>query len=292
MPELSLPAWAPDPVVLVVAAIGLLLWLRGLAVIRRVADPEQDEWDPWRQAAFLGALAAMLLAASGPIDELSAQLFWMHMVQHLLLLMLVAPLLVAAAPWYALWWGLPDRARRLLASLARRSDGAASRPRRWWPAAALALFIAGIWVWHLPSLYDLALSNEVLHDYGEHNTFLLVGVLFWMQVLPSPPFRPLLGLPGRAAFLAVAIIQNVILSVILAFAGKPLYAPYAALAHRPGGLSALADQQLGASIMWSVGDLPFVIALVGLVMSVLYAQMDTDAREGTGSATVAAGPGQ
>jgi cytochrome c oxidase assembly factor CtaG len=90
----------------------------------------------------------------------------------------------------------------------------------------------------------------------------------------------------------VAIIQNVILSVILAFAGKPLYAPYAALAHRPGGLSALADQQLGASIMWSVGDLPFVIALVGLVMSVLYAQMDTDAREGTGSATVAAGPGR
>lgn len=292
MPELSLPAWAPDPVVLVLAAIGLVLWLRGLAVIRCVADAAHDERDPWRQAAFLGALAAMLLAASGPIDELSAQLFWMHMVQHLLLLMLVAPLLVAAAPWYALWWGLPQSARRWLVTLARRSGGATSRPRRWWPAAALALFIAGIWVWHLPSLYDLALNNEVLHDYGEHNTFLVVGVLFWMQVLPSPPFHPLLGLPGRAAFLAVAIIQNVILSVILAFVGKPLYAPYAALAHRPGGLSALADQQLGASIMWSVGDLPFVIALVGLVMSVLYAQMDGDAREGAGSATVAAGPGQ
>jgi cytochrome c oxidase assembly factor CtaG len=229
----------------------------------------------------------MIVASCSPIDVYSAQLFWVHMVQHLLLLMLVAPLLVSAAPWLPLWYGLP-------AGLRRRIEGPAGNwtsfvAHRWWAAVFLLVFIIGTWIWHAPRLYDLALNNDTVHDYGEHNTFLLAGILFWLQIIPSAPFRPLLGTLGRGAFLLIAIVQNVVLSMVLAFAGRPLYAPYVELSHRPGGLTALVDQQLGAAIMWSIGDLPFVIALIALVVNLLNDELSEDPVEEPRSPTAIAG---
>jgi cytochrome c oxidase assembly factor CtaG len=61
------------------------------------------------------------------------------------------------------------------------------------------------------------------------------------------------------------MLINVGLSIVLAFAQHPLYGPYAELGHRPGGISALADQQIGAGIMWAFGDLPLAIALALLI---------------------------
>jgi len=123
------------------------------------------------------------------------------------------------------------------------------------------LLIAGIWVWHWPALYDLALTNETIHDWCEHLTFLAVSVLFWTQVIPSAPLRPRLGYAGQMVCVGVAIAQNVALAVLLGFAQAPLYAPYAQLGTVPGAFSALQDQQLGAGIMWTFGDLPFGVAL-------------------------------
>jgi cytochrome c oxidase assembly factor CtaG len=269
--------WSWDWAILLTIAVGSGLWLRGRAVLKR-APTNTVEWGDrwWYVPAFLSADAVMVLAACSPIDELSAKLFWVHMVQHLLLLMLVAPLLVAAAPWLPLWYGLPAALRGRADPALRSLAAAGDRVPRLWALLFLLLFIAGTWIWHLPRLYDLALSNDIIHDYGEHNTFLLVGLLFWLQVIPSPPFGPLLGMIGRGMFLVVAIIQNVALSMVLAFAGRPLYSPYVEIGHRPGGISALMDQQLGAAIMWSVGDLPFVIALIALLMTWLGAQISED----------------
>lgn len=265
--------WTSDPAVLGTIGFALILWVRGVRFLKAgaVATGWQDRW--WFAPSFVAALAVMIVAACSPIDGFAAELFWVHMIQHLLLLMLVAPLLVAAAPWLPLWYGLPAALRRRLAAVPA-SRPAPFRSAPWWGALGfLVLFIAGTWVWHLPVLYDLALKNDIIHDYGEHNTFLLAGILFWLQVIPSTPFRPLLGVVGRILFLLVAVIQNVALSVYLSFAPVPLYAPYTALSSRPGGLTALGDQQLGGAIMWTVGDLPFVIALIGIVMAWLGAQM-------------------
>ena len=142
------------------------------------------------------------------------------------------------------------------------------------PAISCVLLIIGTWAWHWPALYDLALTNAAIHDWCEHLTFLAVSALFWTQVIPSPPLHPRLGYLGRMVCVGIAIAQNVVLAVLLGFAQVPLYAPYAHLALGPGGLSALQDQQLGAGIMWTFGDVPFGIALSILVHRWLASQSD------------------
>jgi cytochrome c oxidase assembly factor CtaG len=278
--------WTAEPVLLGVMALGTVMWLVGRR--RLLAHPEtagafgwHEQW--WYVPAYAGAAVSMAAAAFSPIDEYSVQLFWVHMVQHLILLMLVAPLLVAAAPWLPLWMSLPTSLRN---AIERRvsmplSFGIARRVLT--ASLFLILFVVGTWIWHWPALYDLALRNDIVHDYGEHNIFLLAGMLFWLQLIPSAPFSPLLPVTGRLLFLAFAVIQNVVLSVVIGFAGHALYEPYAGLVHRPGGLSALADQQLGAAIMWSVGDLPFVIALIALIMTWLARQIEAAAPDGDGA---------
>src|SRR6266581_4095130 len=211
------------------------------------SDGGEFQWNSWfwRGTYFLGAILTLLLASSAPIDTLSSRLLWVHMIQHLLLLVVIAPLLVAAAPLLPLWLGLPRWARKLFkATVKLNVRRAGYRLGRWLskPAIACALLILGSWVWHWPPLYDLALTNDAIHDWCEHSTFLAVSVLFWTQVIPSPPLRPRLGYIGQMMCVGVAIAQNVMLAVLLAFAQAPLYAPYAHLAAAPGVFSALQDQ--------------------------------------------------
>lgn len=233
----------------------------------------------WRGIFFSCALLIFLLASSAPIDSLSSRLFWVHMVQHLLLLIVVPPLLVAAAPLLPLWLGLPRRALRLFKTYVKlKVRKTFYRVGQWLfqPAITCALFVAGIWIWHWPPLYDLALRNSSIHDWLEHSTFLAVSVFFWAQIIPSPPVHTRMGYLGRMGCIAIAIIQNVILAALLGFAPHPLYAPYTHLALGPGGLTALQDQSLGAGIMWTVGDLPFGIAFSVLLHKWLTIQLGDD----------------
>ena len=239
------------------------------------------QWNAWlwRGIFFSCALFAFLLAASAPIDILSGRLFWVHMVQHLLLLVVVPPLLVASAPLLPLWLGLPRRVLRLFKLYVKlKVRKALYRAGRWLfqPALACALFVAGIWVWHWPPLYDLALTNGSIHDWLEHSTFLAVSVFFWAQIIPSPPIHIRMGHLGRIGCIALAIIQNVILAAVLGFATHPLYAPYAHLGAGLDGLTALQDQSLGAGIMWTVGDLPFGIAFSILLHQWLTVQLGNE----------------
>jgi putative membrane protein len=275
--------WPIPPLVLLGCLAAEILYFRGWQVLvkaeqretaRATTSPELTgsggyKWDSWfwRGAYFLGATFIILLGDSAPIDIFSGQFFWVHMIQHLLLLVVMAPLLVAAAPLQPLWLGLPGWARRLVKVSARlKAQRVLYHVGHWLrqPAISCGLLIIGIWVWHWPALYDLALRNEAIHDWCEHLTFLAVSVLFWTQVIPSPPLRPRLGYIGQLVCVGVAIAQNVVLAALLGFAQVPLYA-YAHMVQWPGGLSALQDQQLGAGIMWTFGDLPFGIALAALV---------------------------
>ena len=285
--------WPIPPTVLLGCLVAGILYFRGWRVLvkaeqRRPAgattSPEltgfgRYKWDSWlwRGAYFLGAIFIILLGNSAPIDILASQLLWVHMIQHLLILVVMAPLLVAGAPLLPLWLGLPSWVRRLVRASAMLKAGSAFNRMGHWlrqPAISCVLLIAGIWVWHWPALYDLALTNAAIHDWCEHTTFLAVSVLFWTQVMPSHPLRPRLGYLGRVGLMGIAIVQNVVLAALIGFAQVPLYAPYARLALGPGGLSALQDQQLGAGIMWTFGDVPFVIAFVVLMLGWLASQSD------------------
>ncbi len=283
--------WPFPPLVLLGCLIGEILYFRGWHVLVKEAHAKEDArailsatlpvtdnggawWESWfwRGVFFICAIAVFLLAASAPIDTLAGKLFWMHMVQHLLLLIIMAPLLVASAPLLPLWLGLPHWVRGAVKPPMRRAIISVGHWLRH-PAISCALLIVGLWVWHWPPLYDLALTNEIIHDWCEHLTFQCVSLLFWTQIISSYPLRPRLGNLGRLGILGIAIVQNVVLAVLIGFAPQPLYLPYihATLA---GGFSTLQDQQFGAGIMWTFGDIPFGLAISVIFQQWLASQLD------------------
>jgi putative membrane protein len=224
--------------------------------------------DRTRALFFYAGLLTILIALQSPLDALADELFWAHMIQHLLLLTVAAPLIVLGRPWMSIWRPLPLRLRRALARTAMRSHAltplrtlAATFAR---PAGAWIAFNLALVVWHLPGPYDTTLRDLDVHVL-EHTTFLAFGILFWAQVIAAWPASTAMPYSWRIAYVGTAMLVNVALSIYLAFSPHPLYAPYAELLHRPGGISALGDQQIGAGIMWTAGDMPFAIALALLI---------------------------
>jgi putative membrane protein len=257
--------WSFDFPLALVFVFAFLYWLGS----GRTATPLRTAREQrWRSASYYGGLAVLAIALSSPLDPLSEQLFWAHMAQHVLLLVVAAPLIVLARPWTRLWRALPLAARR---SLARGlAVDARTRPLRrvvhWLgrPSISFFLFSAVLLGWHLPVMFDATLSSVVVHAL-EHTLFLTTAIMFWKQVIPSPPLRAVLSPPHRAAYAAGAMIVSWILAVGLALAPHPLYSLYADEATRPGGISALADQQLAAGIMWVPGSITFVIVIFAYI---------------------------
>jgi cytochrome c oxidase assembly factor CtaG len=209
-------------------------------------------YDGRRAAAFYGGIAMVMLALDTPIDAYADRLFSVHMVQHVLLLTVAPPLLVLGRAWPRLWQPLPVAARR---AGARLFAFAAPLAR---PPVALALLSANLGAWHVPALYNLTLRSNAVHQI-EHLTFIATGITFWAALLGAPPLRARLDGARRCFYFALAMAPGWVLAMVLAFARTPLYA-YSSLTHRPGGLSALADQQLAAGVMWVPGSLAYIVA--------------------------------
>ncbi len=295
--------WPVPPEVLLVCLVAEILYFRGWEIIVRGTrakeaaararkpsasagaagkSPWAEIW-LWRGISFSVALLALLVASSTPIDVLSARLFWVHMIQHLLLLLVIAPLLVVGAPTIPLWLGLPRWARRIFKRCVRLKVRRGLYRAAGWlrrPVISCALLLIGVWAWHWPPLYDLALTNGIIHDWCEHSTFLAVSVLFWTQVISSPPLHIRMGYLGRLGCVGFAILQNLILAILIGFSQTPLYTPYVHLA--ASSLSALQDQHLGAGIMWTFGDLPFGIAFAAVLHRWLASVMDEPAATSVG----------
>jgi putative membrane protein len=253
------------PTVLTVAVFVLhVLGERRAAVI---TGRPRSRRDRTRALVFYAGLLTVLVALQSPLDSLADTLFWVHMIQHLLLLVVAAPLIVLGQPWMSIWRPLPLGLRRAVAGTLAHAHWLAPLRAAFrgiaTPVGAWLAFNLGLVLWHTPGLYDLTLRNIDIHVL-EHTTFLAFGILFWAQVTALAPARPRMTIPQRIGYVAGATVCNIGLSMYLAFAQHPLYSPYAMLAHRPGGISALSDQQLGAGFMWTAGDLPFAIAIAAL----------------------------
>lgn len=221
----------------------------------------------WRAIAFWLGLATILFALDTPLEWYARQLFWTHMSQHLLLIMVAAPLLVVGSPWLQMWRGLSLRIRRPIAKTVMRHPAFAA-PRRIvallaTPSAAWILSTANLWFWHWPPAYDLTLRSHAVHHL-EHALFLGLGILFWAQVIDQYPFHARLSQIKRVGYVFGAAIQAWMLAALLAFASSPFYA-YAVLPFRPGGISALTDQQLGAGIMWVPGSITYAVVFLACI---------------------------
>jgi putative membrane protein len=216
---------------------------------------------PWRAAAFAAGVLAVAVALAPPLDRLAHELFSVHMVQHLLLVLVGAPLLALGRPLAPVLWALPPELRRRAGPLVRGGRALAARPV--WPLATLLLHAAVVWAWHAPAPYGAALGSAALHG-AEHATMFGTALLFWSAVVAS-------GAHGRlgqtAAVLVVfgTAVQSGGLGALLTFAPSPLYAGHEAAA-AARGVDALADQQLAGLLMWIPGGLVYVGAAALLLL--------------------------
>ncbi len=252
--------WSFDPPLVLVLDLAILYWYGNR---RTPSPPRMRRRRRLRHACFYAGLAVLLIALASPLERLSEQLFWAHMLQHILLLVVAPPLIVVSRPWVRLWRALGLEARRSLAHgftqgrfqwLRRLGAGLGA------PLPSFVLFSGVMIVWHVPALFDATLHSEILHAL-EHSLFFGCALMFWKQVIDSPPLRAPLSELWRIAYLVGAMVVMWALAVVLAFAPHPLYGAYAEQASRPGGISAIADQQIAAGIMWVPGSLPLLIVL-------------------------------
>jgi putative membrane protein len=253
--------WSFDPPLVLVIDLAVLYWLGN----RRTVTPRRKRVaQRWRSACFYAALAVLAIALASPIERLSGELFWVHMIQHVLLLVVAAPLFVVARPWIRLWRCLPLDARRWLARGV--CQGERTAPLRTVsrslgrPLPSFLAFSVVLLAWHVPALFDATLRSGALHAL-EHTLFFATAVMFWKQVIPSPPLHMRLTAAQRVVYSIAGMTVSWALAVVLALAPDPLYSFYAHLSSRPGGISAIADQQLAAGIMWVPGSVTFLIVV-------------------------------
>ena len=211
-------------------------------------------------ACFGAGLLILLLAVASPLDTLADQGLPAHMAQHELLVLIVPPLLLFAAPIWPLWRALPARWRRAsLRWLLRRhwAKGAGEYIGRIvsHPVAAWVLFIGVFLGWHVPALYDLALENEAIHAI-EHGAFLLTALVFWAQVIPSFPLQPRLSYLKRAGYIFVAGCVLHLRSIVLSIAVRPIYPFYGTSA------DSIASQAAGGAVMDVFGMIVFTVTLL------------------------------
>jgi putative membrane protein len=216
-----------------------------------------------RTFLFTAGLAAVAVAMAPPFEAAAGRRLSAHMAQHLVLMLVAAPLLVAARPGSVLLGALPVRARARIGRILHRPAGRRARRLATNPVVVLTLSVGGFWAWHLPRLYDAALSNDAVHVL-EHGTFLAGSFLFWVVVLDPGPKRRL-GLGATCVFVFAAMLSNIWLAAGLTFSSTALYSAYQAAG--PG--AALSDQQLAGVIMWVPADIVYVVTLLALFRRLL-----------------------
>lgn len=223
--------------------IGLLLpalaYLSGQVRLARRGRASDGSSAP---LAFWSGWITLCLVLAPPMDGLGGQLFWVHMVQHEVLMLVSAPLLILSRPQLRFAWGVPASLLRALSRTAhaapvRYTWNVISRP---WPA--WSLHALAVWLWHAPPLFDAAIASEGLHIL-QHVTFFGSALLFWWSLLrPDAPASAFM-------FVFTTLLHTGFLGMLLTFSTVPWYAAYAT-STASWGLTQLEDQQLGGLVMW------------------------------------------
>lgn len=220
-----------------------------------------------RRFLFLAGLAVIFVALESPIDTGAQTSFSIHMVQHLLLTMVAAPLLVVGAPLTVTLQAWPGIARRRIIIVLH------SVPMRLLagPLVAWALFFAVMWVSHFSPVYEATLKSEWIHA-AEHLAYLATALLFWMPVVGADPAPGPISYPARILYLFLAMPAMAFLGLAIFSTRGVLYPSYAAV---EGTARALTDQRVAGALMWTGGMFLIVPALV----LVLLEWMRADERE-------------
>ncbi|HEY7598851.1 MAG TPA: cytochrome c oxidase assembly protein [Candidatus Limnocylindrales bacterium] len=235
-------------------AAGVLFWLAERRVRR---DHPANPHPRWRTWCWYGGLAVLLVALQSPIGTYDTTLFSVHMVQHMLISMVAAPLLALAAPiTLLLRVSSGEVRRRAILPLLH------SWPLRLltFPVVAWVLFAGVLWATHFSALYDAALEDPLAHLF-EHALYLGTALLFWWPAVGADPSPWRMAHPLRIGYLLIGMPQSAFLGLAILSAPQVIYPHYATLV-RTWGPTPLEDQQLAGAIMWVGGDMIFLLALI------------------------------
>jgi putative membrane protein len=249
--------WTFEPWIVALLLMSLGLYVAGYR--RLCARSKRGLGIRTRQlAAFVIGWLTLVAALDSPLDALSAALFSAHMVQHELMMIVAAPLLVLGRPLAVWLWAFPGRARHVIVAAVR------SPPlHRLWralcaPLVAWLLHAAALWAWHMPRLFEAALASPSIHTL-QHGSFLLSALLFWWAVFGDGARREQSGYAMLLLFTTMA--HTGALGALLTLAPGLWYPAYieptSAL-----GFDPLQDQQLGGLVMWVPGGLAYLIAAI------------------------------
>ncbi|MGE5333881.1 MAG: cytochrome c oxidase assembly protein [Nitrososphaerota archaeon] len=268
----ALADWTLEPTVIAGLAIAALLYGRGVLYSRRHGQATRLHW--WHVLAFYGGLLVIFIALESALDGYSERFLWAHMIQHELLIMIAPPLLLLGMPTLPMWRAVPLAARRSSLQWLLRKRGtrrAVHQVGRFFstPAVCWAIYIAIIYVWHLPALYGAALDNVAIHAF-QHLCFMWAGLFLWSQVLPWRPGRPRLSYSRRAVYLVLVGLASKILDSVFMFSTGVIYPYYASLPRKPGTITVLEDQHIAGAIMSVSGVI--IITSVVMVMIGLWLQ--------------------
>ena len=248
-------AWSVDPAVL--SGVLLVAWAYWVGV--RLLSERSRVATRGRALAFAAGLATVLVALVSPVDTLAGRSLSAHMVQHLLLILVAAPLLVLGRPALPMSLALPTWVRLALRrATRRRALSAAGRLLRH-PVVAWLLHVSVLWAWHAPGPYQAALASRWVHAL-EHATFLGTAALFWWVALAPGP-RRVLARGADVVYVLAAWLQSGALGALFTFAASPLYPVYARLTADP-----LRDQQVAGLLMWIPAGLVYLGAAAALAL--------------------------
>jgi cytochrome c oxidase assembly factor CtaG len=255
--------FAPVVTAIVVVLAGLYLW----GVVRVAGRHPARPWPAWRTGMFLGGLAVVVLATESGIGSYDDVLFWDHMVQHLMLIMVAPPLLIFGQPITLLMHASRNPLHTWVKRILR------SRPATFltWPAFGCVAYAAAVMGAHLTGFANLVETNQVVHN-AEHALFLVVGYLFFLPILGREPIRWRLTYPVRFVILVLVMPVDTFTGLMLGYgsAGSPGIPAGPRPAWAPPPLSDLHD---GGAVMWIGGD-----AIMFGLMMLVYLMWSLDGR--------------
>lgn len=262
---LSWGVWRLSAWVILPSAFSAFLYLRGYARLR-ARSPHR--WTPGKLAAQLGCQCAIVLALCSPIEWWSDYSLQAHMLQHLMLTMVAAPLWWLSDPYLPMLFGWSVIVRREVFGPFLRDPfvlGAWSALTR--PVVCWFLFVLTLFAWHIPSMYDLALRSSSWHRV-EHACLFVTALLFWHPVMSG------LARPHRSGwhlvmYLLLADVINTVFSALFAFSDRVLYETYRD-GPRWSSITALEDQARAGVLMWVPGSLVYLVPMVAIASRLIF----------------------
>ncbi len=249
------PAWSIEswvPAILVAAT----LWY-GFG-LRRMERENAPVVSASAMVAFAGGIALLFTAFVSPVDALAGELFSAHMLQHLLLMLAAPPLLVCSRPAIVFLWAFAPRQRQRIGRFWTRAGLARAYHVLMHPAVVWTAFTGSFMFWHIPAMYQWALSDPAVHMF-EHVCFFLSSLAFWTLVI-EPAGRRRLGYGPTLIFVATTAALSGLPGALMIFAPRPLYP-----AHAEGvaqwGLTLIDDQQLAGLLMWIPAGFIYMAAI-------------------------------